>query len=135
MMRLSVSKKEIALFAICVVLLVTTIAARASAYAILYSNEYSKSTGCVGRGNYGFSYNGNTEASSHASVEYRMYGGSNSNSCDNFITQTDCARGNSFGPLDVESSYSVGKVIMYGNNHEYPQKYCIASCSISSCSN
>ena len=133
-MKLSIKRTECVIILLSAIFIITGIYARASAYAILYDNEYQKSTSCVGRGSQGFAYEGNSESCSQYHVRYIMYVGPTSGNCGMELTHEDCGPGETFGPsyAGCSSTYTVGKVTMYGNLPNNPQNQCIASCSISS---
>lgn len=105
----------------------------ASATALLYSNETSKETACVGNSNNCFYWWGNVGSTSDYPVQFIMYGGKNSSNCSTTLTYKTVQIGGSYSPTRVSassSSYSVGKVTMYGNDSSNPKVNCIAGAGI-----
>lgn len=113
--------------------LMVPITAFASATAMLFSDETSKETACVGNSLGKFYVWGDVGSTSEYNVEFRLYGGPNSSNCTNLITSFAIAPGINFGPTSYnadKNTNSVGKVVMYGNNMANPKKKCIASVGI-----
>ena len=107
----------------------------ASATALLYSNETSKETACVGNSNECFYWWGNVGSTSRYPVQFIMKGGKNSSNCSTTLAHSTIRVGGTFSPTKVpasSSSYSVGKVIMYGNDSSNPKVGCIAGAGINS---
>ncbi|MBD5540148.1 MAG: hypothetical protein HDR00_02985 [Lachnospiraceae bacterium] len=107
----------------------------ASATALLYSNETTKTTACVGNSNECFYWWGNVGSTSEYPVEFIMYGGKNSANCSMVLKRKTVSIGGSFSPVKVSassSSFSVGKVTMCGNNSSNLKTQCIAGAGISS---
>lgn len=111
----------------------TCLVAYASASAVLMSDETSKSTACVGNTSGKFYYWGNVASASSYNVQFVVYGGKNSSNCNTSLEKRVCAPGTTFDKTSVpadSSTYSVGKVTMYGNTVENPKKNCIAGVTI-----
>lgn len=122
-----VKTRQVGSIMVIMTVLALTIAAHASASATLYSTETSKSTACVAKGSSGFQYWGAVASASAYNVTYAVYGGSNSSNCNNLLSSTPYAPGYAVPNTGVGSSYSVGKLTMYGNTISSPKKECIAS--------
>ncbi len=120
--------KRIAIIIMCVTIMGLSILANArSASTTLYSNETSKTTAAVGNSGSGFSWWGSVGTTSMYNVTYAVYGGANSNNCTNLLGSWAKAPGSSFPASLVSSTYSVGKLTMYGNTINNPKKDCIAA--------
>ncbi|MBR6095218.1 MAG: hypothetical protein IKP92_09400 [Lachnospiraceae bacterium] len=128
-------KKKItaSIAALLVISLIPITAMASTSSAMLYTNETTKETGCVGNTSGFFRMWGSVGASSVYAVEFKLMGGSDSNNCTTCLKSESCASNNSFGAITVnanKNTYSVGKVVMYGNNYNYPMYHCIASAGV-----
>lgn len=105
----------------------------ASAGVSLFTDETTDQTAWIGNSSGHFRVVGAVNSISAYSVEFDLVGAATSNSTGGVLKSSSVLPGDNldYTKYNVSSSYSVGQVILYGNNKNNPKKNCIASTFIS----
>ncbi len=130
-----INKKKLLIAALALMLVGSSVpvAKAGSVSAVLSTDEKSKSTALLGNTTGTYRMIGAVSSSSKYYVEYYIYKGPNSSSCNVYHSHFSYADMSAFTKYYYinQNAYTVAKSVMYGNKKSNPKKQCYANVILS----